>query len=372
MRHRLASNLIALGLSLSLALPLSSWAKEKPGEAKPVTLAQVSSVELREQITLFGTSIPWKKVELSPRIDGLVTGGNIDEGGWLLQGDPVLRLESRLAEIDVEVARAKVAGAEAKQRDAGRKLDDLLRLKDARHVPESSIDTARANLEIARADLVRARAELAGVQEILDRHQLPAPFAGMVTAKHVERGQWIKRDEPAIELIELDTLRVRASVPQRHYPEVKTGDSATVSFDALPGRTFEGKIIARIAVGDQSSRTFPLLIDIDNQQHLLAPGMSARVVLALGQPGKQGLVVAQDAIVAKSDGTRLVWRVQADGDDLIAEPVTVQLGKPQGSQVEVISDRLAAGDRVVELGNETLKPGQRVADRSEAASLTAR
>jgi RND family efflux transporter MFP subunit len=344
-------------LGLFMGSP-ASQAKDAP--PSPVTLAEVTREVLRQEVPLSGSSVPWRRVPLSPRVEGLVSEILVDEGSWVEPGDPILELDAHLAEIAVEIAQARLEGASALQRDAIRKRDELLKLKQGRHASETSIASAVAEVEIVTADLTRERAELARARELRQRHSVAAPFAGMVVDKQVEVGQWVQRDDAVIELVAMDRLRVRAPLPQRFYPQVRAGSKARVLFDALPEREFEGKVFARVALGNAASRSFPLLIDIPNPDHLLAPGMSARVLVELDEGTSEALTVPRDAVVAKSDGSRQVWRVSEADDGFTVSAVAVETGRAQGDRLEVVSGGLQPGDRVVLLGNENLQPGQAV------------
>lgn len=372
MHHRFAPRpFIALLMLLGLAMPMAASAQSaKADRPSPVTLVQVSETEMQQEVALFGTSVPWRRVLLSPQVAGLASELLVDTGDWVQPSDPILRLDARLADIAIDMARARVAAAQARQQDARRKRDELMSLNQARHVPETTIGTATAELEIASAELAREQAELTRARELRERHAVRAPFAGMVVAKHAEVGQWLQQDDPVIELVELDTLRIRATLPQRYYPLVKAGAQARVSFDALPDRPFSGRVFARVASGNDSSRSFPLLIDIDNREHLLAPGMSARVWVTLSDARVSAMTVPRDAVVARAGGERMVWRVREEAGELKAFPVQVQTARAQGALLEVLSDELRVGDRVVLLGNENLRPGMRVVDRSPSVSAT--
>lgn len=348
---------LLLGVFSASALTAGAAADDAP---RPVTLAEVASEPLREEVRLSGTSIPWRRALLSPREEGLATRILVDEGTWVKTGDPVLELDARLAEIAIESAAARVREAEVRHQDAIRVRDELLKLKKGRHASETSIESSIAEVEMTAAALTRERAELARASELRDRHFVAAPFAGLVVGKQVEVGQWVQRDDVVVDLVAMDTLRVRAPLPQRYFPRLAEGASAWVLFDALPGQEIEGKVFARVALGNESSRSFPLLIDIPNSDHLLAPGMSARVRVELGDTDSHALTVPRDAVVARSDGSRLVWRVKEEVDELKAFPVSVEIGRAQGDRVELLSGDLVAGERVVLLGNETLRSGQTV------------
>lgn len=361
-----AGKALILGVFLALALPLAAAKDEAPS---PVTLAEVTQQSLREHVRLSGTSIPWRRVLLSPREEGLVTRILVDEGSWVELGAPILELDARLAEIAIESAAAREREAEVRHQDAIRVRDELLKLKQGRHASETSIESAKAEVEMTAAALARESAELARVRELRDRHTVAAPFAGVVVGKRVEVGQWVQRDDAVVDLVAMDTLRVRAPLPQRYFPRVAEGAAAWVQFDALPGREIEGKVFVRVALGNESSRSFPLLIDIPNGDHLLAPGMSARVRVELDGADSLALTVPRDAVVARSDGSRLVWRVQEEDGALKAFPVSVEIGRAQGDRVELLGGDLVAGERVVLLGNETLRPGQAVRLRIETPAV---
>ncbi len=339
--------------------------------ASPVTLAEITTETLRDQAVLSGTTEAPRRAALSPWVDGLVTELSVDEGDAVAAGQPLLRLDARLAELEADAAAARVEEADARHRDAIRIRDELLSLKKGRHASETEIQSAIARVDMAVAALSGERAALARARELVERHALSAPFAGMVVAKQVEVGEWAKRDEVALELVSLDRLRIRATLPQRDYARVAPGNPVTVHLDALPNREILGEVLARIASGDVRTRAFPLLIDVPNPDGLLAPGMSARVRVELAGESPDGeretsLTVPRDAVIAKSDGSREVWRVRLDDGVTKAYPVPIETGRASGERLEILRGDLEAGDQVVLLGNERLRPGQTVAPMQTA------
>lgn len=361
---RLLTLSVALATGLGLAGPVGA-------EPAPVTLAEVQREVLREQAMLSGTTIAPRRAALSPKVDGLVTELFVDTGSRVAAGDPILALDDGIEAHNVEAAAALVQEAAASHRDAIRIRDELLRLKQGRHASETDIRSAEARVEMTAAALAAERATLARAEEVKRRHRLTAPFAGMIVARNLEVGEWAKRDEAAVELVALDVLRIRATLPQIDFPRVSRGAAAAVRFDALPERTFRGEVFARVASGDPRSRTFPILIDLPNPEGLLAPGMSARVRVDLAGGEAEVLTVPRDAVIAKADGTREVWRVQEEDGILKAYPVQIETGRAGGDRLEITGGDLADGDRVVLLGNESLKPGQSVAPQPSRARADA-
>ncbi len=351
---------LLLSLILSASVPATGLA------SNPVVLAEVKRETMAEQATLTGTTVPTRRAELSPKVDGLVTELFVDEGSLVRQGDPILVLDDRLAALDVTADEARMQEAEASHRDAVRVRDELEELKRGRHASKAEMLSAEAQVDRTEALLAATRANLARSRELQLRHRLSAPFDGMVVAKQAEVGEWVKRDEAAVELVALDRLRIRATLPQTAYARVRGGAAAQVRFDALPERVFTGEVFARVARGDERSRTFPVLIDLPNPDRLFAPGMSARVSVDLGAgdaPPASVLTVPRDAVILKADGSRQVWRVQVEDGETKTYPVNVTVGRAAGDRLELLDADLAEGDPIVLLGNERLKPGQTIEPR---------
>lgn len=330
-------------------------ASDKPSR---VTVIEAVAETLREEIPLVGTAEALHDTALSPRVAGVVEQLFVSEGQFVEAGDRILTLDPALAEIEVASAQARLAEAIARHKDAVRRKAEYQSLTDRNAVATTSLASAVADEEAARALVDRQRAELRRSRELLTRHTLSAPFTGVVAEKQAEVGQWVDQDAPVIRLVDLDHIRVRASLPQRYYRRIAKDSSLRIVFDALPGETFLARPAALVAVGNRDTRSFPLLIDLDNRGHRIAAGMSARIFIELAGSESKALLLPQDAIVLRPDGQRIVWRViEVDGEHRV-ESVPLLRGRSQGSRVEILESTLKAGERVVLLGNENLRPDQ--------------
>ncbi|MCG8324743.1 MAG: hypothetical protein MI673_04435 [Thiotrichales bacterium] len=144
-----------------------------------------------------------------------------------------------------------------------------------------------------------------------------------------------------------------------------------IVFDALPDRNFEASITATVPLGIENARTFPVKIDIGNDQGILAPGMSARIHLQLNSDATtRTLLVPRDAIIRHSGGTETVWVMREQNGQLRAAPISVRSGRSSRGMVEIVAGDLKMGDRVIVRGNEILQPGQLVyISREQAPAL---
>ena len=182
----------------------------------------------------------------------------------------------------------------------------------------------------------------------------------MVTRKAAELGQWLSTGSPALELVDTETVRVEATVPQRHIGGIALGTQARIALDAFPERQFTSVVSAIIPRDVDAARTVPIWLELANPDGAILPGMSARVSLGLRERDGLALAVPNDALVRRADGSLLLWLIQDGEPDLTVRPVSVSLGRRDARFSEILSDEVKLGDQVVVRGNESLRPGQAV------------
>ena len=344
-----------------LAVCLGSPSLMAEGKSMPVTVAVARQDVIREELPLTGNIRSIRRVGLSSEEEGYVTLMNVDVGDYVAAGDVVLALNDELARIEIQRVKARMLEAKARLKEFIRQRDEAEKLVGKKHIAATSFEAASAQVEIQQTVLKQLQAELHLNQAIVERHSIKAPFAGVVSEKFVEEGQWIETNTAIVQLIELDPLRVFVNVPQFYYSRIKQGMKVNIRYDAIPDQTFSAAITRVVPVSETNNRTFPIFIDIDNPDGFIAPGMSARVMIQLhDDKSQQLLVIPRDAIVQKPDGEKNVWVVrEADGKQKV-EPVIVETGSQSGSFISITSGELQSGDRVVVKGNELLRSGQDV------------
>lgn len=326
----------------------------------PVAVARVNELQLDNQLELVGTVIPRRVTQISSQVDGLIQAVLVEEGEQVQSGDPLLQLDPAFAQIAVDRRRAELKQAEAERDDAARQLDESTRLRRDGHIPQSTLETAITQAAVTEAVVGQRQADLKDALLRLQRHRVMAPFAGTVVAKPAEVGQWLRIDSPALELAQLDTVRVEVAVPQDLIQAVRVGTTGRLRFDAQPGVSVQASVVAVIPRGTDNARTFPIWLELDNRDGRYVPGMSAAVNVGFSGAGSTALVVPNDALVRRSDGTVVIWRVEEAQDALTAVPVPVRLGRSDAGFTELLGEPVSVGDTVVVRGNETLRPRQPV------------
>ena len=177
----------------------------------------------------------------------------------------------------------------------------------------------------------------------LSKTRTRAPFDGFVVSKSTEVGEWIDAGGAVCEMVALNTVKIRADVPESAVIFARAGARASVHVDAL-GSSIEARISRVIPKAAEDARTFPLEVDLANQDHTLLAGMFAWVHVPSGPAGKR-LMVPKDAIVARGlDKQVFVVRVDPRGGEM-AVPMAVTTGIEIESEIEVGAPGLKAGDK---------------------------
>ena len=314
-----------------------------------------------EEVPISGTVSSPRVTQLSPEVAGLVQEVLVDEGDRVAAGAPLVRLDGTLAGLALEAAEAATAQASEELADARRRLADAERLVQSRGIAETELKARRSEVRADAATLRLRQAEQRREAERLRRYELKAPFAGVISRKLTEAGEWVAPGDEVLELIADTGLRIDFRVPQGLFPRIRGDEDIEVRLDALPDRRLAARIGEIVPISDPSARTFLVRVYPQDENLPMTPGMSASATLRLGT-GEQGVVVSRDALLRHPDGRITVWVAQGQGSDITVTEQQVQTGLSFDGRV-VIHSGLEPDVRVVVEGNEALQQGQRVSVR---------
>lgn len=324
----------------------------------PVRVVPVVEQPIQRELQLTGTVTADQAARLSVATSGLVTAIHADAGSRVQAGQIVLELDAELASLQLDASRAAETQAGDAVEDAQRRLREAEQLAPQRSIAESVVRDLASEVAQDEAALQQIKAQTAYQQAVVARHQLRAPFAGVISLKSTELGEWVNPGQPVFDLVNMDQVRLDFPVSEDYVASVAEGAPVSISSSAQPGQSYRGRVATVVPVTDPVARTFLLRVLVDNPSHELIPGMSVRASVKLAA-GRSGLVVPRDATLRFPDGRVVVWSVEQQQDGTIARENVVQLGLAFDGLVEVRSG-LAAGADVVVRGNEALQSGQRV------------
>ncbi len=393
---------------LELASATSVWAAW--GGPISVTTARVRREMVGQTIYVTGDLMAARRTTVGTEETGRVATVHIDEGTVVKAGEPLIELDDQLLRLHVERDQASLAAAQAEldRLAAGSRNQEIAMARARVSARSAELDTARVNYqsqrslrqegvvstteytgteasfhaaeaqlreaqsdldlalagsrseEIAaqRAKVAEAQADLGLSQQALERSVVRAPFDSVVSQQIAEVGAWLRVGDPVAELLETNALEAVVDVPEHQVPMVGVNQSAEVTVDAYPGRSFAGRVTAIVPDANLTNRTYPVHVRIENMDGQLRAGMFGRVALATSSPSP-ALLMPADALVDRGRGAE-VWQVVPGLDATIAQPVRVTVGRRRGTDIEVMTG-LNASAEVVIAGNENLYPGAAVA-----------
>ena len=304
-------------------------------QALPQTISAVGSLRSDESITV------------RPEVAGRISIIAFQEGQRVAKGVTLVRLDPAINQAEVQQARANLKLAQSKYERA-------VDLAKQNFISGQAKDEAENNLRVAEAAVALADARLA-------KTEIKAPFAGIIGLRVVSVGDYVKEGADVVNLESIDPLKVDFRVPEIYLTQLAVGQTLSVTLDALPGKSFEGKVYAVNPLIDAAGRSVVIRAVVHNADTMLRPGMFARVRL-ITRDEKQALVVPEQAIVPQGD-EQYVFRV-ADGK---VARVKVDIGQRRDGRVEVLKG-LAPNDVVVTAGQLKLRDGMAVTIANGAAA----
>lgn len=304
---------------------------------------------------------------LYARATGVLIAREVDLGDRVEAGQILARIAAPEVDRGAQQAEAEVRRAQADEALARLNLQRAEPLAGKGLVSQELLSDRRAAYEIAQAARSAAQAQLATVREQQAFQVVRAPFAGVIAARNVERGDRVIGDqagtaEPLFELLSLDPLRVIVDVPQSAVLQVRPGLSAEVRFPEIPNESLRAEVVrlARSISGDSGGMRVELRLP--NPDDRLPAGMVGEARLRVPRAAKAAIVPVS-AVVQGAGGAQVV-RLGA-GSRLDYRPV--KIGRNLGEEIEIL-DGIAPGDVVVLAPNALLETGSRAAAQPGGAS----
>jgi RND family efflux transporter MFP subunit len=340
------------GAGVLLCISAALLAQGPPPAVVRYTVAREHTI--RRTLTLPGTVEPRTASTIASTVEGQVTDFPAKEGMRVRKDQVLARLDTVPLELRRDVQRAALKEAEARLKLAESNLARARELFAATVISRQQLDDNQSEFTAWQGRVDSLRAEIARIEEDIARCTIRSPIAGVVVRERTEVGQWMDKGGAVVDLLAMDTVEVRVDMPERYFASLRVGAAATATFESLPGYTARGRVLAVIPEADRQSRTFPVKIEIPNEQGRVGAGMLAQVSLQAAEYYRATLV-PKDAVISRGE-RKLLYRLNGESS---VEEVAVETGTGVGAWVEVRGP-VRAGDKVITRGNERLRPGQPV------------
>jgi multidrug efflux pump subunit AcrA (membrane-fusion protein) len=345
--------------------------------APSVQVTTVQRAASGTELVLPGTIQALHESAIYARVTGYVKRWTADIGS-------IVRTGQLLAEIDAPELSQSAEQAQAQLRQTHAALGlaqaDLERWKVLARdsaVTGQELDQKRAAFEAAQANTGAADANLRRLVQTREWTRVTAPFTGVITARNVDIGSLITpaggTSAPVgatgiggaagagsmYRIAQTDTVRIYLTVPEGYATSIRTGLTAEVTAQGIPGRIFPGRVVRTSNALDATSRTLLTEIDVPNRDFALLPGMSAQATLHFPRTTPP-LLLPASALVIRSSGVQVMMVENQPGSSAATIHFrTVKLGRDYGATVEV-ADGLIDGTTVVLNPNADLVDGSRV------------
>ena len=328
---------------------------------KPTTVS-VETAKIEKwppQLNAIGTLRAYQGISIAPQAAGDITAIHFESGGDVQAGDLLIN-------IDDSVEQADLANGLAQLKNADSTLTRQKMLVAGGNTPQSTVDQALAARDSAAATVERTRA-------IIAQKAIRAPFSGRVGLRNADLGQYASVGMALATLQQLDPIYADFPVPEEALATLAAGQDVSMTVDAIPGRTFEGKIKAIDARVSAESRNVTVRAQFANADRKLLPGMFANLTVTTGASANV-LALPRTAVVYSLYGDNVfvvkpapapphseaVASGAADaapspaGRGLVVERRFVKVGATRGDQV-AIEEGVRAGEQVVSAGQIKLQ-----------------
>ena len=332
------------------------------GNGRPpvaVSVQPASTSDLSDTIEVVGSLDPKFFADIKSEVSGTVTAVYVTQWVPVRKGAPLARLDTSETEAGLEALRAVVAQAEVGETRAKRELERAQQLNQYGLITQQAFDEAASAFDAAQAATRAARAQVRTGEARLAKSSIHAPMDGIVAERNVNVGDRVENmggNSAMFRIVDNRLLDLTVTVPSGQMPTLAVGQRLEFTTDAVPGRTFTGKVMFINPAVDPASRSAKVVAEVPNGDGALRGGLFVRGRI-LASANRRALLVARDALLDwnVAERTASVFVVR-DGQ---ADKRTVRIGTATDTHVEV-TEGLAAGDAVVTRGGFALHPGDRV------------
>ncbi|MEG6509778.1 efflux RND transporter periplasmic adaptor subunit [Methyloligella sp. 2.7D] len=249
---------------------IEKFVAQMQGTAPVVTSDIAREEDWTAKVQAIGTVTATKGVNLAPEIAGIVAEYFFETGDDVKEG-------TKLVQLDDSVQQAELHSNLATLKQTKLDFDRQSNLVKKGAVSQSSLDSATAARDTAAAAVEQ-------VEAVIAQKKVLAPFSGRLGLRKVERGQYVSAGEGLVWIQALDPIWVDFPVPEKQAGQIKVGDPVTVTSDAFPDKSFDGKVLALDVRVNEETRTLTIRAEFPNPDKLLLPGMFGNVAVSSGKP----------------------------------------------------------------------------------------
>ena len=348
----------------------------------PVKISKAIKGDLVKYVTANGIVKAFEEVDIVSNISGTVNYINIYNGKVVNKYDTLIHLEDREYQYALDEAKNKIVDAQINygflrkeapgeelnnnqnknEIDSLKKLEALnerrfhdKKIKEDEYVKrQNDLDlkliftgAKRNEVMLNKSGLTAAINQLNRAKLNLEYTCITAPFSGVIADFNISTGQRVNAGEKQFKLLDISKFKVNVGVLESEIINVRPGNSAEVTINAIPDKTFPGKILFINPLVDPSTKTCQVTVEIINKDNEIKPGMFASVKIQ-SRIERDKILVLKDALLVR-DQRNLVFITNGN----LAKWHYVDIGESNDQYYE-IRNGVQPGDSVIVQGNYNL------------------
>lgn len=335
--------------------------KETPrGTPAPIVILGKPSVEeIRDEISLTGDILPVQQANVYSKVSGNIEKIFVDIGDYVRQGQVLALMDTTLYSQNARSARGNFLQADVGYVNNKTNFERSKSLYEQKLIARQDLDNAQTAMESSGAQREAAYANYQNSLTQLSYCKITAPFTGVITKRLFDPGAFISaggsgQNASIFILMNGAQLKSIINIPEKYVPQLSKISDVEVTADAIPNKTFKGKLSKISEAVDLQTRTMAVEINIENPEKQLKPGMFATINLVI-EKKPNSLVVPNQVLL--NDGTGdFVFELKPD---TTAVKKYVKTGIRKTDKSEIVSG-LTANDRIIVVGQNLIKEGTKV------------
>lgn len=328
-------------------------------KVEPLATMEITRGEMRQVVTATGEIQPLNTVSVGSQVSGTIEKLYVDFNSKVKKGDVLLEIEPSVLQASVDEAKASLVSAQSQRNYAKSEYQRNKTLYNEGFISCAEMEQSQTTYEQAEQSVKRMQSQYDRAVTNLGYATITSPVDGTVIAREVDVGQTVAASFQTPNLFkiaeDLSQMQIETSVSEADIGVIKEGQAVTFTVDAYPNQTFDGTVrqIRLSPTTTSNVVVYTVVIDVDNSDLRLMPGMTAFVTIVVTE--KHDVFKVQNAalVLRKFDGIvdnagdatpNDHLAIQRDGK-VILIPYTK--GLVTATETEIISDELRDGDRVV-------------------------
>ena len=338
------------------AMLIFGGGKSKKGDF--VTLP-INKGELRQVVTATGEIKPVNTVSVGSQVSGTIDELYVDYNSKVKKGDLLLKIEPSVLQASVDEAKASLDSAVSQRNYARNEYKRNKTLYNDGYIARAEMEQSQTTYEQAEQSVKRAQSQYDRAVTNLGYATITSPVDGTVISRKVDKGQTVAASFQTPDLFEiaedLTSMQIETSVSEADIGVIKEGQAVTFTVDAYPTQTFEG-VVRQIRLSPTTTSNvvvYTVVIDVDNSDLRLMPGMTAFVTIIVTE--KHDVWKVQNAALLlrsfegivenPGDATPKTHLALLRGEQ--ATLVPFEKGLVTATETEVVSDEIVQGDRII-------------------------